>query len=164
MSRIYTVSAEKLTISTGKPLWVITPAASGGGSRIALRRIEVGQSGSTTSAMIRAALSTRTGSTVTTTSGLTPRPLSPLGGPASGIASGTAAAAGTTGAPVTTDTTPTYVDIYQFNFNNLNGWLWVPTPEERIGIPASTVFVWRTLSDPGTLTGWTIAVTYEELD
>lgn len=163
MGRIYTVGAENLTISTGKPLFVITPAASGAGSFIGIRRLEVTQSGTSTSAQIRAALSTRTGSTITATSGLTPRNLSPVGGPISGIASGTAGAAGTVGAPITTDTTPTYTDFYYFNFNNLNGLLYIPTPPEIPEIPASTVMVFRTLTDPATLTGWTFSLTFEEL-
>jgi hypothetical protein len=164
MGRIYTVGGENFTISTGKPLLVISSAASGAGSQLAIHRIEVGQNGTVTSAQIRAALSRRTaGSTVTATNGLTPKPLTPLGGPASGIASGTAAAAGTAGGPVTTDTTPTYVDDYVMNFNNLNGWLYVPTPPEEHVIPPSTVWVFRTLADPATLTGWTIMVTFEEV-
>lgn len=163
MGRIYTVSGENFTISTGKPLITLSTAASGAGSQLAIHRIEVGQNGSTTAAQIRAALSTRTGSTITNTNGLTPRAISPVGGPASAIVSGTSGAAGTVGGPMTTDTTPTYVDLYSVNFNNLNGWLYVPTPPEEIIIPASTVFVFRTLADPATLTGWSIAITFEEI-
>jgi hypothetical protein len=163
MGRIYTVGAENVTISTGKPLFCITPTASAAGSLIGIHRLDVSQSGTTTSAMIRAALSTRTGSTVTATTGLTPKNLSPVGGPISAIASGTAAAAGTVGSPVTTDTTPAYTDFYYFNFNNLNGLLYIPTPPEMPEIPASTVMVFRTLADPATLTGWTWTLTYEEL-
>lgn len=163
MGRIYTVGIENATISTTKPLITLTPAASGAGSLLGLRRVEVSQNGAVTAAQIRAALSTRTGSTITNTSALTPQPLSPVGGPASAITGGTSGAAGTAGGPMTTDTTPTYVDIYKTNFNNLNGWLWIPTPQEMIQIPASTVFVFRTLADPTTLTGWSVALTFEEL-
>ena len=163
MAEIFTLMGENMTLTTAiRGLAVISSEASGPGARLEIYRIEIGQSGTGTSQMIRGAVSTRTGSTYTVTSA-TPAAISPIGGAASDITGGTSAAAGTAGVNATVDTTPTYVNLYQFAFNNLNGWLWVPTPEERMIIPASTVWVVRLLADPTTLAGWTVAVTFGEL-
>lgn len=163
MAEMFTLQGENMTLTTAiRVLAVLSTAASGVGSRLGIARIEIGQSGTVTSAMIRGAISTRTGSTLTST-GATPAAISPIGGAASAIVSGTSAAAGTSGVNSTVDTTPTYVNLYQFNFNNLNGWLWVPTPEERMIIPLSTIWVVRLLADPTTLAGWTVTITFGDL-
>lgn len=167
MSRIYTVSDNNLTVGTGNVLFALRTAADGvtAGGNLAIRRIEIGQSGTTTAEMIRAAISTRdTAGTLTMTSA-TPRALSPLGGPASGI-SGSTAPAGTAarvGTDSSADSGGTYTDIYPFVFHNLNGYLWVPTPAEVIEVPPATVICVRLLASPTGTSGWTIAVTLEEL-
>jgi hypothetical protein len=50
-------------------------------------------------------------------------------------------------------------------FYNLSGWLWVPTPEERIQLnPGGTSgFGIHFPAAPGTLTGWNFGITYREL-
>lgn len=167
MSKIYVVSDNNFTVGTGNVLFALRTAADGvtAGGSIAIRRVEIGQSGTTTAEMVRGAISTRdTAGTLTMTSA-TPRPISPLGGAASGI-SGSTAPAGTAarvGTDSSADSGGTYTDIYPFTFHNLNGFLWIPTPEERIEIPPATVCCVRLLASPAGTTGWTIAVTYEEL-
>jgi hypothetical protein len=167
MSRIFVVSDNNLTVGTGNVLFALRTAADAltSGGNIALRRVEIGQSGTTTGEMVRAAISTRdTAGTLTMTSA-TPRPISPLGGPASGITGSTAPAgtAARVGTDSSADSGGAYVDIYPATFHNLNGWLWVPTPEERIEIPPATVVCVRLLASPTGTTGWTISVTFEEL-
>jgi hypothetical protein len=167
MSRIYTVSDNNLTVGTGNVLFALRTAAAGttAGGNINIRRVEIGQSGTTTAEMVRGHIATRdTAGTLTCTSA-TPRPISPLGGPASGIAGNTAPAANaaTCGTDSSADSGGTYTTIYPFAFHNLNGWLWVPTPEERIEIPPATVVCVQLLASPTGTTGWTISVTYEEL-
>ena len=167
MSKPYVVSDNNFTVGTGNVLFALRTAASiaTAGGNIAIRRVEIGQSGTTTAEMIRGHIATRdTAGTLTMTS-VTPRAISPLGGPASGI-SGSTAPAGTAarvGTDSSADSGGTYTTIYPFTFHNLNGWLWVPTPEERIEVPPDTVICVQLLASPTGTTGWTITVTFEDL-
>jgi hypothetical protein len=166
MGRIYTAPGENMTLGTGNVLLALQTAAGVvAGARIAIRRIEITQNATATAAQVRIACSTRdTAGTLTTTS-VTPQNISPLGGPASGLVGNTSVigGAGRIGINSSADSGGTYTNHYLVNPNNLNGWFWVPTPEERIIIPPSTVWCVRFLAAPGTTTGWTITVTYEEL-
>ncbi len=165
MGRIYSIAAENATLGTGNVLLAFRTATSpNAGSVIALRRIEIGQSGTSTSAQIRAEVATRdTAGTLTMTS-TTPSNLV-LGGPASGLSGNTApvGAAARIGVNSSADSGGTYTQRRPFNFNNLNGYLWIPTPDERKLVPPDTVFVIRLLASPTTTTGWTWAVEYEEI-
>lgn len=167
MSRIYTVQGTNMSLGTGNGLLAFRTAAdlATAAGMIALRRIEISQNAAASAAQVRGALSTRdTAGTYTMTS-VTPRAISPLGGPISGLVGNTAPAggAGRIGINSSADSGGTYTDHYYFDFNNLNGWLWVPTPEERIEVPPATVWVCRFLAAPGTTTGWSITATFEEL-
>ena len=166
MGRIYTASAENFTLGTGNVLLALQTAATvAAGSNIGIRRIEIGQSGTTTAQQIRLALSTRdTAGTLTTTSN-TPKMLSPVGGPVSGLVGNTSVIGGVgrIGTNSSADSGGTYTDHYYTNFNNLNGWLYIPTPAELLDVPPSVVWCVRLLTTPTTTTGWTISVTYEEL-
>lgn len=167
MSRVYNVSDNNLTVGTGNVLFAVRTAADAltAGGNLAIRRIEIGQSGTTTAEMVRGHLATRdTAGTLTMTS-VTPRSVSPLGGPASGITGSTAPAgtAARVGTDSSADSGGTYVTIRPFTFHNLNGYLWVPTPQEVIEVPPATVFVVQLLASPTGTTGWTISVDFEEL-
>jgi hypothetical protein len=48
-------------------------------------------------------------------------------------------------------------------FNNLNGWLWVPTPEERIVIGIDQSFVLQLQGTPSALSGWSAMLTFREM-
>lgn len=139
---------------------VATPPAAG--SVLRINRVEISQNANVTSAMVRAALSARTGGNLTVAT-VTPSPAM-IGGAASAIAgvAGTLAA-GKCGIIGSADATPTYVDLKVAAFNALNGWLWIPTPEERIYLTGAVAFVVRFLADPGTLTGWNCTVNFEEI-
>jgi len=54
---------------------------------------------------------------------------------------------------------------YPDNFNVLNGWLWVPTPNETFMYSgAKSVAAYLTLlANPGTTTGWNAGLVYREL-
>lgn len=87
-----------------------------------------------------------------------------VGGSASGIAGGTAGAAATSGTDASAEGAGTVTTIIPDNFNNLNGWLWVPTPEERILVPPDTAIILKLVGTPGTLTNWTAGLTFSELN
>lgn len=162
--RRYVLSGENLTLGTGSVLAAIQTAASGAGSVIEILRIEVSQSATATAAQVRLAAGTRNTSGTLTVTSATPQNLT-AGGPASGIAGNTAPAggAGRCGVNSSADSGGTYTDIWPVATNNLNGWCWVPVPEERLLVPPSTLFTVRFLTAPGTTTGWTVAVVYQEL-
>jgi hypothetical protein len=87
-----------------------------------------------------------------------------VGGPASAIAGGTAGAEATSGTDASAEGAGTVTPIVYEGFNNLNGWLWVPTPEERLIVPTDTAVIVKIVGTPATLTNWSAGITYEELN
>jgi len=164
VGRRYILSGENLTLGTGSVLAAIQSAAAGSaGAILAIDRVEVTQNATSTSAQTRLALGSRNTSGTLTVTGATPNPLV-LGGPASGISSGTnPLTAATCGVNSSADTGGSYVNTYVVNPNNQGGFLWIPIPEEKIIVPPSTVFAVRFIAAPGTTTGWTVAVYFEEM-
>jgi len=137
-------------------------------SVIQIHRIELSQSGSTTSTMVYGCFSTATGETgAGTCTSVTPTPLTALATAAaiSGLA-GTAtltAAASCGSFPSAISALTSEVQLWDFGFNILNGYLWVPTPPEYITVFNNVLFVIRFLGTPGQLTGWNVSIDYEEL-
>lgn len=84
-------------------------------------------------------------------------PASLLSGLVSGL-SGVGIAATTEGAGVKTV-------IFEDSFNNLNGFLWIPVPEERLTLPAtiSAGLGIHFPSAPGVLSGWTFGMNFREI-
>lgn len=165
MGRKYIIQGENLTMGTGSVLAAFQTAANmaTAGGLVRLMRCEVTQSGSNTAAQIRLALCTRDTAGTLTVTAATPAPLF-IGGPASGIAGGTSPlTAAKSGVASSADSGGTYTTVWPINPNNINGWLWLPTPDEQLWVPPSTVLVAKFLTAPGTLTGWTVAMTFEEM-
>lgn len=165
MGRTYNIVATHATMITAVNVLVgIYPVATppAAGSVLAINRVEITQDENATSAMVRAALSARTGGNLTVAT-ITPS-AAMYGGAASAIAgvAGTLAA-GKCGITGSADATPTYIDLVSAAFNALNGWLWIPTPSERIFVTGAVAFVVRFLVDPGTLLGWSCTVNFEEI-
>jgi hypothetical protein len=166
MGRIYSVGGENLTLGTGNVLIAgQTAAALAAGSILALRRLEISQSGTSTGQQIRGEFSKRDLAGTLTVSSVTPQPYV-IGAPASGLAGNVAPAggAGRIGVNSSADSGGTYTQINPFGFNNLNGYLWIPVPDERIIVPPSTLFIVRLLATPTTATGWTVSLEFEELN
>lgn len=165
MGRVTVLKGENLTLGTGSVLAAFqTTAAGTAGAAVYVKRLEVSQNATTTLAMCRAEFATRdTAGTLTMTS-LAPTAVRPIGGPASGFSGNTAPAGGTgrSGINSSADSGGTYTSIYPFNFANTAGYLWKPAPDEELWVPASTLFVVRFTTAPGTTTGWTFALTLEE--
>jgi hypothetical protein len=98
-----------------------------------------------------------------TFTGTTPTPHF-IGGNVSGIASGTAQAAATSGTDSSANAAGTKTTIIADSFNNLNGWLWVPTPEERIWVTAGLTITLAMVGTATALGNWTAGMTYEEVN
>lgn len=165
MGRRFTVAGENLTLGTGSVLLALRTAASlSAGSILAMLRIEIFQNATATGAQVRGETATRdTAGTLTLTS-VTPSNVS-YAGPASGLSGNVApvGAAARIGINSSADSGGTYTQRRPFNFNNLNGYLWIPTPDERMIISPDNTFILRFTAAPGTTTGWGFAVEYEEL-
>lgn len=165
MGRRYILSGENLTLGTGSVLAAIQSAAAAvAGSILGIERIEVSQSGTATAAQVRLVAGTRNTSGTLTMTSATPQNIA-LGGPASGIVGSTAPAGGTArcGVNSSADSGGTYTDVYPLAPNNLNGMSWLYVPEHKIIVPPSILFIVRFLTAPGTTTGWTVSVLFDEI-
>src|SRR5262245_10798581 len=162
MGRVYTVTGENLTLGTGSVLVALRTAAINSAAAVVRPlRVEVTQSGSTTSAQVRLLFSTRdTAGTLTLTSVTAVNAF--LGGPASGLTGNTAPAGGDgrIGINSSADSGGTYANHWASAPNQLNGYLYLPVPEERITIPPSTVWCVRFAAAPASTTGWDILLVY----
>jgi hypothetical protein len=165
MGRRFILSGENMTLGTGNVLAALQTAAAltSAGGMIKLLRCEINQSHNTTSAQVRADIAKRNTAGTLTVTGATPQPLA-LGGPASGIASGTSPlTAATAGVNSSADTGGTYTEIWPIAPNNQAGLLWLPTPDEQIYVPPSTVVVVRLLATPADTAGWNVTLVFEEV-
>lgn len=161
-SHTYTVSEENATIVADATLVIVRAAAVGSrASWLEVLRVALSQRGTDTSDQLGFMVARKEAAFGTYTSA-TPRP-HVLGGAASGISGGTAGAAGTAGTDASAEGAGAVTPIWQDDFNNLVGGLWVPTPEERIIVPPSEAVILKLIGTPATLTGWAYALTFREL-
>lgn len=162
MGRVYSVVMKDQTIIANSEMVTIRTAAAIGtaASTIRILRAWCGQGATETSEQLGVQIVLQASAFGTFTS-TTPAPHL-LGGPASGITGGTAQAAGTAGTDSSANAAGTKTVVIADSFNNLNGWLWVPTPEERILVPIDTCITLAMVGTATTLTNWTAGITYEE--
>jgi len=161
---VYSVTMQNQTIVADATLVIIhtDSTLATGGSNIRILRAWCAQQASETSDQLGVILGLKA-SAFGTYTGTTPTPHF-IGGRVSGIASGTAGAEGTAGTDASAEGAGTVTPIIYDGFNNLNGWLWVPTPEERIVIPADTAIILKIVGTPAALGNWSAGITYEELN
>ncbi len=157
--RVFTVSGENVTIVGGATLVFINPDSDVG---IEILRCWIGQDGTETAEQQRVALETQVSGFPTLTS---VGPVPHLLGATSLIVGATNGAVGTSGIDASAEGAGAKTEIIVDNFNNLNGYLWLATPEERIILraSASSGFGLQLQSTPTTLTGWSFGVTFAEL-
>lgn len=160
----YTVTMANQTIVADATLVIIhtDSTVTSAGSMIEILRAWVGQVETETSQQLGVILAQKASAFGTYTS-TTPSP-HVVGGPASGIIGGTAGAEGTAGTDASAEGAGTVTNIIHDGFNNLNGWLWVPTPEERIIVPPDTAVILKIVGTPTTLTGWSAGITFEQIN
>jgi len=164
MGAIYSVVMNNQTIIANGELVTISTAAAIGtrASNIRLLRAWCGQIETETSQQLGIQLCQQASAFGTFTA-TTPTP-HVVGGAASGIAGGAAQAAATAGTDASANAAGAKTVILSDGFNNLAGWLWVPTPEERIIMPVSTVVTLAMIGTATALTGWSAGITFEELN
>lgn len=160
MSREYSISAGGITVAGATTLVFLNPGTT---CSLEILRAWVSQSANNTSAQQRIQLVTQVTAFPTLTAA-TPAKLK-RGDAVSAIVGGTAGAAGTAGINASAEGAGTKTVIFEDAFNVLNGWLWVPTPEERIILPASHASglgLYFPVA-PATLTNWAFGLTFREL-
>jgi len=164
MGAVYSVVMSNQTIIANGELVTISTAAAIGtrASNIRLLRAWCGQIETETSQQLGIQLCQQASAFGTFTA-TTPTP-HVVGGAASGIAGGAAQAAATAGTDASANAAGAKTVILSDGFNNLTGWLWVPTPEERIIMPVSTVVTLAMIGTATALTGWSAGITFEELN
>lgn len=163
MPQRYNVVMENQTIVADATLAILRPAAAIGtaGSYLEIVRVSISQQGTSTAQQLGAILARKASAFGTYTS-TTPTPAI-VGAAASGIAGGTAGAAATAGTDASAEGAGTVTAILSEGFNNLSGFLWVPTPEERIILlPGADGFIAKLRGTPTTLTGWNCVISYLE--
>ena len=153
----FTVSGSNITIAGGPTLVFINPDTDVG---IEILRCWVGQDSTETSEQQRFHLVTQQ-STFPTLTTATPRPH--MLGQTSRIVGATNGAVGTCGIDATVEGGTKTIVIPDAG-NNLNGYLWVATPAEKIVLRAgaSEGFGLVLSTTPTTLTGWSFGVTFAE--
>lgn len=160
MSREYAVSAGNVTLAGASTLVFLRPPAT---ASLEILRLWVSQHANVTSAQQRVQVVSQVSAFPT----LTAQAPAKLKGedPASKVTGGTDGAAGTAGINASAEGAGAKSVIFEDAFNVINGWLWVPMPEERLILPAS----WASglglhfPATPGTTSGWTFGMIFKEL-
>lgn len=163
MSSPYTVTMAGQTIIADSEMVIIRAATAyaSRGSVLKITRLSCGQHGSSVSNElgIRWGLKAAAFGTYTAT---TPAPTW-IGTVASAIAGSTSNAAASAGTDASANGAGTLTVLGQDGFNNLNGWLWVPTPEEQPVVGPDQTFVLQLQGTPAVLTLWSASLTFMEL-
>jgi len=163
LEQVYKVTMANATVIANGELITIRAATALGSraSMLAILRMSCGQTSTTTSAQlaVRWGLKASAFGTFTST---TPSPIV-LGTVASAIVGSTTNAASSAGTNASANGAGTLTVLGAEAFNNLNGWLWVPTPEERIIVGIDQTFLLQLQGTPSALTGWYADLTFREL-
>lgn len=162
MPQRFTVVMENQTIVADATLVIVHAAAAWGtaGCLLEVVRCTLGQQGTSTSQELGAIIARKVTAFGTYTS-TTPTPHA-LGAAASSIVGGTSGAAATAGTDASAEGAGATTTIHTEGFNNLNGFLWVPTPEERILLGPDQACILKIRGTPTTLTGWNATLTFLE--
>lgn len=158
----YSVSYANGTIVVSAALAFVNPAASPSAS-LKFLRAWVGQSSTATSAQLNVKVFSKVSVFPTLTSA-TPEPMHRTGR-ASVITGGTAGAAGTAGTLASVAGAGAETTIIGDVFNNLNGYLYVPSYADAIVFDAgsSSGFGYSITSTPSALTGFSGGVIFDEV-
>jgi hypothetical protein len=162
VAREYVISAAGITVAGATTLIFVNPAAAPS-SNLEILRMWVSQSANATSAQQRIQVETQVTAFPTLTSA-TPQKLKRNDG-VSIITGGTTGAAGTSGINASAEGAGAKTVIFEDAFNVLNGWLWVPTPSEKIVMPAGSTSGLGLFFPvaPTTLTNWAFGMVFAEI-
>lgn len=164
LDHTYNIVMDNATIINNGEL-VTLRAATAWSSRASLLeviRISVSQRGTSTGQQLGIRWGLKASAFGTFTAA-TPAPVI-LGTVASAITGSTSNAASSAGVNASANGAGTLTVIDVDAFSNLNGFLFVPTPQERIVVGPDLTFLVQLQGSPTTLTGWNATVTFRELN
>jgi len=165
MAKDYSLGSDNMTIANAAATLVgfLPPAAPAPDFRI--WRLWCSQSGVTTSAQYRIQVVTQVSAYPTVVTA-TPRPLKHADQVASLLVGvGGALTAGKCGVNASAEGAGAKTVMFGDNFNNINGWLFVPTPDEIIEMPsgdASSFGLFAPAAFTSNLSGWAAGVNFGE--
>jgi hypothetical protein len=164
MASAYSVVMANTTIVADATLVIIhaDSTAASRGSTLQILRAGVSQNGTATSQQLGIILGAKVTAFGTYTAATPTSHV--IGGVASAITGATTGAESTAGVDASAEGAGAVTPIVQDGFNNLNGWLWVPTPEERITLLPDAAIVLKIVGTPTTLTNWNAYITYLEVN
>jgi len=164
MSAPYTISMQGVTIIANGELITMRAATAftSRGSLLEVLRMKASQRSATTSAQLGMRWGLKASAFGTFTAA-TPVPAI-LGAAASALTGSTSNAASSAGVNASANGGGTLTVMDQEEFNNLTGFLWIPTPEERIIIGPDQTFVMQLQGTPSALTLWTASLMFRELN
>ena len=159
----YTVAMLNQTIVADATLVIIHSEAtvSAAGSLLQVLRCGVSQNETETGQQLGVMVAQKASAFGTYTA-TTPAPHA-IGGAASPITGGTAGAESTAGTDASAEGAGTVSPIFEEGFDNRNGWLYVPTVEERPILLPDTAIIVKIIGTPATLTGWNAFITFRDL-
>lgn len=159
-ARVYTVSFTNLTVVANATLLWINPGTT---NSLQIKRVSINQRGTSTAQQLGIILQSQVTAFPTVVSA-TPARTMPTDA-VSTITGATNGAAGTCGVNASANGGGTATIICSDSFNNLNGFLWVSTPDEEIYLSAGSAsgFAVQLGGTPTTLTGWSGYLTYKEI-
>ena len=162
MSQRFTVVMANQTVVADATCVIIHAAAAWGtaGCLLEVVRATLSQQGTATSQQLGVIIGRKVTAFGTYTA-TTPVPHM-LGAAASAIAGATTGAAATSGTDASAEGAGAVTTMHTEGFNNLSGYLWVPTPEERIWVGPDQAVVLKLRGTPTTLTGWNATLTFLE--
>jgi len=162
MSR-YTITMANATVIANGELITLRAATSftSRASLLSILRMTVSQQGTSTSQQLAVRWGLKASAFGTFTAA-TPSP-AVLNAVASAITGSTTNAASSAGTNASANGAGTLTVMGQEGFNNLNGWLWVPTPDEQVLVGPDLTFLLQLQGTPTTLTGWNATLFFEEL-
>lgn len=163
MANVYSVTMQNQTIVADATLVIIraATAVTSRASTLEILRAWVGQGATETSDQLGVLIGQKASAFGTYTS-TTPAPHY-LGGVASGITGSTSGAAAGSGTDASAEGAGTVTPVIYDGFNNVGGYLWVPTPEERIIVPPDVAIILKIVGTPATLTNWSAGITFREI-
>lgn len=165
--REFVVSIANSTVANAAVTLAFLNPASAPNPSIEFLRYWIGQTGSLTNAQQRCQVVTQVSSFPTLAS-FTPKHLKVADPNASILTGNTSGPQGSAGINATAENGGAKTIVWEEVFSTINGWLLVPTPEERLILPANVSATARGMglhfpTAPGTLTGWCWGTTYREV-
>lgn len=163
MTSLFTVTMVNQTVKPDGTLLFLrtTGDVKERGSIIQVTRLSIGQIGTTESEQIGIVIGEKLapfGQYLPST----PAPHN-LAAPASGVVGGSDGGPGTAGICAIEEGAGEVITTVSEAFNNLSGYTWAASPEERIWIAVDTALVVKLACAPRSLNGWFASLTYEEI-